>query len=514
MGISKRLVAGSLFVFLYCPAKVALSEPADFSIPSELGYLLETNQASAGASQQPLVIYIQESHVNYEGQKHLAGILERLINEQGLKLILVEGGQGDVSLRYLRGYGPPENRKEVAETYLTSGLISGEEYLDIVSDYPLTIWGVERKDLHERHVEAFLKAQAFREPIKPILASVREAVDALAPKMLDPALMALDAQAQAFRREELSLGDYVTALVDTSARHQVSLEPFPAVRALFSALTLERQLQSDQVSPEQHALIRQLSPRIGRPALEALVASAEGVKAGTISRAAFYRQLGRLAADAGISLDAYPHLSRYMRSVQHASEVSTPSLAHELKAMAGQLRQALAVTAESQALITIMEQVDLLKRLVDLQLSPDEEAQARALPIDTLGATWTRILNERLSAHGLPPRSFEGVDQLPAAFAALRQFYEVAVAREEAIIDNTLAKLQQSQERVAVLITGGFHTPRITQRLREGGLRVAVMVPRISQPTDDQLYQAVLKYKHGRGSREDVTAASRVTRTR
>ena len=56
---------------------------------------------------------------------------------------------------------------------------------------------------------------------------------------------------------------------------------------------------------------------------------------------------------------------------------------------------------------------------------------------------------------------------------------------------------------LAVRITGGFHSPKITEALEEQGLGVIVVTPKIGQPTEG-LYQAVLKYKSGHGDFEEV----------
>ena len=152
---------------LLCPAWQAFSEvPADQShtlkipgvadvmIPADSGYITDTR--AAATPEGPLIIHIREAHTNYEGQQHLATILEHLVKRYGLQLILVEGGEGDADLSYLRSQGSRAARKELAEEYLKAGQLSGEEYFEIVSDYPMTLWGVDDQTLYDAHVELFL----------------------------------------------------------------------------------------------------------------------------------------------------------------------------------------------------------------------------------------------------------------------------------------------------------------------------------------------------------------------
>jgi hypothetical protein len=89
----------------------------------------------------------------------------------------------------------------------------------------------------------------------------------------------------------------------------------------------------------------------------------------------------------------------------------------------------------------------------------------------------------------------------------LLRFYEAAQARDEALIANTLAKLRESGERTAVLITGGFHAPAIAKRFKEQGLGLVVVATKVGHgTTDERLYHAVLKYKSGHGSLAEVQA--------
>jgi 2-methylisocitrate lyase-like PEP mutase family enzyme len=85
-------------------------------------------------------------------------------------------------------------------------------------------------------------------------------------------------------------------------------------------------------------------------------------------------------------------------------------------------------------------------------------------------------------------------------------FYELAATRDDALVANALAKLRATGEPLAALITGGFHGPRITAQLAAAGYPVVSVAPKITTPTNEQLYQAVLNYKHGHGTLAEVEA--------
>ena len=133
-----KILLTATFCFLFYSIALASLSPQNLNIPANYGTVKETFDAALlNQNTKPLIIHIQDAHCNYEAQKNMSGLLKYLVNEYGLKLIMVEGGSGDVSLSSLRGYADKNTRIEVAERYLKEGKISGEEYLDIISDQPL-----------------------------------------------------------------------------------------------------------------------------------------------------------------------------------------------------------------------------------------------------------------------------------------------------------------------------------------------------------------------------------------
>ena len=85
---------------------------SNITVPLEHGYLLSISPASNADA--PVIIHIQEAHADPNTQAHLVAILEHVIQRYGLRLILVEGGAGDVSLSYFRDYGSLKQRKQAA----------------------------------------------------------------------------------------------------------------------------------------------------------------------------------------------------------------------------------------------------------------------------------------------------------------------------------------------------------------------------------------------------------------
>ncbi|MFH0828535.1 MAG: hypothetical protein V1919_05150, partial [Candidatus Omnitrophota bacterium] len=72
--------------------------------------------------------------------------------------------------------------------------------------------------------------------------------------------------------------------------------------------------------------------------------------------------------------------------------------------------------------------------------------------------------------------------------------------RESAFIKNIANKLNGTNEKIAVLITGGFHAPGMTQFLKDSGYPYEVVTPAITQRGDSNIYLSVLRGESKTGS--------------
>jgi len=492
------------------------SAPADLSaitIPSDHGYLGETHPPSNAKA--PIIVHIQEAHSNYGTQQHLVAILEDLIHRYGVRLILVEGGDGDVSLKYFRDYGSPEQRKQVAEKYLKAGILSAEEYLDITSDYPLILWGVEDRRLYHGNWQALQDGEPLRGSLKPFLTQIRQATTQLKPLLLNASATRLDEAREAFDRGEMGLTAYAGVLWNLATQQQLETSAYDEVARFVAVSQQEQQLKLSDVQDEQQTLVQQVQQIADDMALTALTDKASAVKAGTVPQVEFYETLVELAKRQGLSLEAYPHLTDYLAYLRESKKIRPGPLSDQLEQLAIALRTALSASSpESRKLTTLLDELTLVERLVETELSPDEYQRFQRLQKTGLFCGWGRFLEEQAGLQGLAPATLSACSGLEALIPRLAKFYETASLRDQALVTHAVNKLQESGERLAVLITGGFHSPEIARLLKEQGVGIVTVTPKVDEASDPAVYQAVLKYKQGLISLDQVMALTHPSATR
>ncbi|GAG50829.1 unnamed protein product, partial [marine sediment metagenome] len=63
---------------------------------------------------------------------------------------------------------------------------------------------------------------------------------------------------------------------------------------------------------------------------------------------------------------------------------------------------------------------------------------------------------------------------------SLKKFYQVAEKREDALLENTLKKMNEKKLKICVLISGGFHTEGLIERFKDRNISYFVVAPRIT----------------------------------
>lgn len=505
-------VGGTLLlaVIFYGPPKVAvaqpdrpslsrtsrLTDPSRVIVPRDLGQVTQTFDVANPTFATKLLILIQDAHVNYEAQQHLAKIIDRLAATYDIRLILVEGGEGAVGLSRLRTSGSSAARKEVADAYLKEGLVSGEEYLDIVSNHPLILWGVDDHRLYDRHMQAFLEVEHMRQTAAPQLAQLRQAVDGLKAVVFNTSLNAVDAAGQRFAAEQLSFDDYLQLLRRQADALAVRLDDYPQLAQTIRVQQLASALQQPRVAEEQRQALELLRVQGAPQALAELNAVNEQVRNDQTPLVYFYQTLAARLQAAHVDPARFPQLRDYTTYLQLQAALSSKETLAELEAFRGEMQRRLARSSDEQMLLEIDAGLTVYERLLQLRWTPKEFESYTAHKDEWRISRWVPFLQLATGQHGVAwPWTADAV-ALEAHLAQATRFYEAAEARDGEIVRRALAKMDETGERTAVLVAGGFHAEHVSRLLADRQVRLAVITPWVGQSTDDAQYTAVLKRKY------------------
>ncbi len=465
----------------------------EIKIPTQFGSIKETFQAPAQTtSSQREIIHIQDAHCNYEAQKNMAQLLEYLVKEQNLRLIMVEGGSGDVSLTFLRGYTDKKAREEVADKYLKEGKISGEEYLDIVSDYPLQLYGIEDKALYDAHLAVFEKIDSFREQGLKDLKGLSAIVKSLKFRIYSQELQRFEEKKSGYEGKAISLTEYCQYLSGMANKKRLGLEDYPHLAAFSETASLEKEINFQQAETQRNVFIKDLAGLLDERGAQNLILMTQGFKAKMVTPERYYSFLKTTGEEKLDLRRKYPQLYAYIKYVTVSKEVNAAELLKEVNAIEEKIKDASLTNAGQIRLAEIDKSLQILTKILNLELTPEDYAYFKVNKPKFVTVSWTDFLTENCSRYNLTMQA-SGSKLIDGNLEQFDEFYQLGVKREQAFIKNIVSKMDESGENLAVLITGGFHTPGVTQMLKDKGYSYIVAAPAITQKSDSSVYFSVLR---------------------
>jgi hypothetical protein len=405
------------------------------SVPEQYGSVIDRYKGSNGR----LIVYIQDAHANYDGQRNLAYILESVIKDTGVDLVFREGMSTDKDLNSLRDYGSDKARRDAAEDLLKSAEITGEEYLELTSSYPLYFRGLEERALYEEQKNMLWKMDKIRDAGSDYIDSLIAAAQTIKPHIYTKELLELDEKKKDYDDGKIDLLEYYQYLYGLAEANAAPLYVFPNLGNLIKAGEIEKKID----------MVR--------------IRSGEAV-AGDM---AMYDEYTKVVKDINISalFKEEPKLEDFLSGI-------------------------LVKNSDQRQLLKLSKALYVMKNLMRIKVVPEEYEYFLSNKKDFDPIFWTDYISKKSEelylGIDIPENYFVIKDNLPD----IEKFYDIAFRRDEVFLSKIEENLKDGDTNMAVLIAGGFHTPALTRLLADRGYSYVVISPKVITETDDALYRS------------------------
>lgn len=478
------------------PGQSSYVGPSDIHVPPAFGIVKERFQQDRAP--KGLIVHVQDLHTHYEAHSNIARIIEHMVNRHAINVILCEAKDSDKGFAYLRPWTSERARKKVAEENLKNGRLTAWEALDLSSDLDLVLQGIEDRDLYVKDMESFLKAEVIREDALAFVDRVRNIVNNVKMHVYSRAQKAFDEKISNYRAERIGIQDYVTYLMDLSQRHGIDGSSLVNLGILIETLDLEGKIDFGKAENGREAIIETLSKGLSESEIQGLLDMSMKFKSNRISQHEFYKYLVNLARDEGIKLEDHPDFYRYTKYIATYHDLDASKLFGEINSLENMLAGKIFAKDDQKRLFGISKNLIILKGLVDFKLTPDEfdyYAQTRGeFDVDD----WLDFLKLNSESFGLTLRVPDDSSIIKDNIPILETFYRTAHERDEAFVKNIDEQFANRGLDRAMVMTGGFHTPGVTRRLKDAGYSYVVISPRIETEMDYDKYHDILKDSYNR----------------
>lgn len=448
------------------------------------------------------IICIQDAHCNYEVQHNISKILEILVRDYKVDLIAIEGAVGDIDLSR---FGKLENTKvkeKVIDRYVRRGIVTGPEYLRITkyNELPFGIYGIENGELYVRNFLLFRTSISNNKAPQLFVDELSKIIEKLKLRIYSKDLHEFDNVIQMYNDNKISLADYIKYL---GKMENVSKEKYPNINTIFRSIGIEERIDFKNLEKEKTDLVRFIEKNLPREELESFVKNSLLYKLGKMSSLDYYSHLEKyIPGNEMVNMRMYIHL------VKLQSKIDNDQLFKEIYCLEASIKNRMFKNKIESQIDDLSKKVNILNKLFNLQLNREmlqyfqnHKAEFSTEALLSLIKIQAPINNIEL------PSMFDDVDflkRIDEFIVPADKFYEAALTRDKVLVENTLEKMNSENKKIAVMITGGFHTEGITEILKEKNITHIVITPKITKPQDDCPYLSLMMDEHIKVKSTDI----------
>jgi hypothetical protein len=414
------------------------TDPYEIYVPEEYGTIIESYKGTNGR----LIVHIQDAHTNYESQKNEAGILENLVNDYGMKLIMLEGKLTDMNFNYIRDWAPVEERIKNADELLKNGDINCVNYLNLATDYDINIQGIEDKNLYDKQRNTLWEMDKFKDAALEYIGKITIAITTLKPRIYNEALLAIDKAKNDYDSETIDLVVYYEALNKAAMDKNIQLDSFPNFSNVVKISDMEKKIDLAKIN--------------------------DGTA--TEEQKTIYKEYKDLLANLNVN-----------------------KLFKEEPLVEKVIHEALFENADQKTMYNVSRAVSILDKMLRVKVVPEEYSYFSENKKDFDPQAWVDFLKDKSTVLGvtldMPVNSYAISDNL----SKIEMFYSIAFERDRIFLKRAEEHIKNANANISALVAGGFHTPTLTRLLADAGYSYIVVSPRVTTPTDDNLYREALK---------------------
>ncbi len=427
---------------------------SSLAIPESLGKIQERFNGQGDRT----VIQIQDVHAHATAQENIAAIVDHLRSVCGIKTVALEGAWTSTGLPQSRAIPTSREKQLLARSLLNEDLLSGPLYAGILSPLPIQFVGVEDPALYERNREIFLEHLAA-EP------EIREKLAAYAARLQDQRKADWAAELFSFGeaywqfQDTADLGKYFSALLKNADAQRTDFPDLDQVVLVREIMRLEKAASRERLETEIKHLLREYKNTSWN--------FEELLRSGNISSEKY-----------GI----YPEIKKFRQLLALRDKVSLVDLTGQVDTLTSRVLEKLIKRPEEAALWSRTERFSLAKRVLLLKAVPSN------LKAIEKGKT---VLETELQGA-----------ELSDAWKLSMEFYDCVQKRDEIFFDRIMN--DPALRGPVAIVTGGFHTDGLSQKLRKAGVSYITIMPDLGTgPSNEQLY-----IKRMQGTRADSQTLS------
>ncbi|MBF0494704.1 MAG: protein kinase [Candidatus Omnitrophica bacterium] len=457
---------------------------------SAMPIAMSSIQVPAENTTGDVVIHIQDAHCNYGAELKIAEIIKYLTANYNIAVVNLEGGAGDYNTKIFTDIADRNTRNKTADYFVKSGRLSGGELFAVNDSNKTMLWGVEDKELYMKNLEVYKASNIYAGQVKKDMGTLKTTLNGLKKKIFSKELLEFDIKYAEYKTGKLDFRGYLEFLLKRSGCDAKEMKKYPNIYLIRESMNIENGIDFKKANTEREILMSKLGDILSKKEMEELVEESVKFKTNEISKNDFHSYLVKKARQAGMSMESFPELDKYIVYVAIYEAVDKLAIWDEIDRFEKEAKEKLFTQDKERTLDTLSKNLVLMENMFNYSFTKEDFDNYNKNEASFSAENYVNLFKAEGAACALGAGA-DGTYELDNFRRNTFRFYEYSFKRDEAFLQNiryssSEFKVQSSENdgratsnerRATILITGGFHTENLCEIFKKRGISYVSIMP-------------------------------------
>lgn len=468
----------------------------DFMLPATIGRI--TQGKYYGSSK--VVINIQDLHCHPEVQRNISRAVGLLIDKYKIGNVYVEGAAGNVNTGWLADVKEKQLRKDIVETLLDQGKLTGVEYYSIIEDRPDLIKGIEDEKPYEQNIVRLGRMLERKGYYDKKTAGLNKDLGMMQKRYFNSKNLRLNEIIASYRKGNLTTEKFYRILdkyVEKINRHPddygniftINRDKYRDVWGYLELVDMGRELNYRRIAQQIQKFVGVLKQKLPYSAYNFLLQKTDNFS----KLDELYVYLSRICREYKLDINGtYPDLAKFFRYIDKGQTVNPILLTKEERKLIEEIRLGLSQDSTELEISFLVDFFTYFEDYLYNRLTAEDYVYFMQ-QFDRFQSLWEKY-------------AFQNhIDDMKPDFAMLNEYYKVNDARNNSFMghllgdftntaavepegsqDRNIARVVDSlgrSDEIIVVVAGGFHTEGLEKLLNGRKISYVEITPNVTQDT-------------------------------
>ncbi|MCK5241478.1 hypothetical protein KAR34_03405 [bacterium] len=189
----------------------------------------------------------------------------------------------------------------------------------------------------------------------------------------------------------------------------------------------------------------------------------------------------KTAKTLGLDTSVYSLISKFLKinQLHFSHEINADQLLKEVEHLDNMIREGFYTSKEQRQVDDLYERLDIIEKLLNISVLPEELESYRQNQEAYGIKNFVDFINTHQTA-SLLELDME-IYVIEEDLKKVACFYELADKRSTHFVGNLLAKMDEKDQKIALLINGGFHAGKVLDELRQKDITYVSIIPSLTR---------------------------------